>query len=186
MPSLTLSVHSPSPFDYEHPIYLAAREECLEQARGRCPTCLREVPLEVHHRAVPYPPADETTAGDLLALCRVCHANGHDVGLAIDTGVSPLDLRAAVSEVVAILSRPSDDGRRVGRAVWFGGGWGALVSGATRPRVGEAFWLFLRTTREWRVVAVTEVIDGWPGHWRVRKRFLDSGWRLSGASQAVA
>ena len=85
-----------------------------------------------------------------------------------------------------ILSRPSDDGRQVGRAVWFGDGWGALVSGASRPRVGEAFWLFLRTTREWRVVAVTEVIDGWPGHWRVRKRFLDSGWRLSGASQAVA
>ena len=186
MPDLTLSVHSPSPFDYHHPIYLAAREEVLESAGDRCPICLRTAPLEVHHRTVPYPPAAETTAADLLALCSVCHAIGHFTAFAITTGVSPQDLRAAVSESVASLSRPSDDERRVGRAVRLGDGWGALVSGAARPRVGESFWLFLRTTREWRAVAVTDVIDGGPGHWRVRKQFLDSGWRLSGASRAVA
>lgn len=41
-----------------------------------------------------------------------------------------------------------------------------------RPRVGESFWLFLFTSREWVTVSVTAVIDGRPGHWRVRKRFL--------------
>ena len=33
--------------------------------------------------------------------------------------------------------------RRVGRAVWFGEDWAALVSGGARPRVGEVFWLGL-------------------------------------------
>lgn len=185
MPSLPPSVHPP-PFDYAHPIYLAAREEALESAGGRCPICLRTVPLEVHHRTVPYPSAAETTADDLLALCSVCHAIGHYIGFAIGTGVSPQHLRAAVSERVASLSRPGGDERRVGRAVRLGDGWVALVTGAAKPDIGEAFWLFLRTTREWRVVAVTDVIGGWPGLWRVRKRFLDSGWRSSGASRAVA
>ncbi len=133
MPSLTLSVHSP-PFDYDHPIYRAAREEALKSARGRCPICLRTVPLEVHHRTVPYPPVAATTPDDLLALCSVCHAIGHYIGFAIETGVSPQHLLAAVSESVASLSRPSDDERRVGRALWFGDGWGWLVSGASRPR----------------------------------------------------
>ena len=50
--------------------------------------------------------------------------------------------------------------------------WAAIVSGGARPRVGEVFWLALFSTREWVTVAVTEVIDGRPGHWRVRKRFL--------------
>ena len=50
--------------------------------------------------------------------------------------------------------------------------WGALVTGASRPSVGEAVWLFLRTPREWRDVTVTGVVDGRPGSWRVRKRFL--------------
>ena len=61
-------------------------------------------------------------------------------------------------------------------AVWFEGEWGALVTGRARPRVDESFWLFLRSRRAWQNVVVTEVVDGWPGHWRVRKRwFLDDG-----------
>ena len=48
----------------------------------------------------------------------------------------------------------------------------AIVTGGSRPRVGEVFWLFLRTTRQWKAVAVTDVVDGRPGHWCVRKRFV--------------
>ena len=58
--------------------------------------------------------------------------------------------RAAVSELVAILARPAADGRQVGRAVWFGADWAALVSGGARPRVGEVFWLGLFSTRHSR------------------------------------
>ena len=63
----------------------------------------------------------------------------------------------------------------MGRAVRFGDDWGALVTGASRPRVGEVFWLLLRRRREWVTVAVTDVVDGRPGHWRVRKQFLGAG-----------
>ena len=43
-----------------------------------------------------------------------------------------------MSELVANLSRPVDDERQVGRAVRFeDDDWGALVTGASRPRVGE-------------------------------------------------
>ena len=166
---------SPSPYDYSDPVYQAAREEVLAQADGRCPNCLREVLLEVHHRTVPYPPAHKTTADDLLALCRVCHDNGHDVSFLHAAGVSLESFRAVVSEIVASLSRPDDDGRQVGRAVWFGDDWGALVTGASRPRVGESFWLLLRRRRKWVTVVVTAVVDGHPGHWRVRKEFLGAG-----------
>ena len=120
-------------------------------------------------------PADEARADDLLALCRVCHDTGHDVGFLDAAGVSLERYRACASELAASLSRPVDDGRRVGRAVWFGGDWGALVSGASRPRVDEVAWLFLRRMSRWRLVAVTAVVDGRPGHWRIRKQFLGAG-----------
>ena len=164
-------------FDYSNPIYRAAHEKALALAAGRCAVCLRMVPLEleVHHRTVPYPPADKTTADDLLALCRVCHDTGHDVGFLDAAGVSLERYRACASELVASLSRPVDDGRQVGRAVWFGDDWGALVTGASRPRVGGIFWLLQRKRRAWVTVAVTDVVDGRPGHWRVRKMFLGAG-----------
>ena len=166
---------SPPSFDYSDPVYQAAREKALDWANGRCPNCLREVPLEVHHRTVPYPPADKTVADDLLALCRVCHDTGHDVGFLDAAGVPLERYRACASELVASLSRPVDDGRQVGRAVRFGDDWGALVTGASRPRVGGIFWLLQRKRRAWVTVAVTDVVDGRPGHWRVRKEFLGAG-----------
>ena len=166
---------SPPSFDYGNPVYQAARQKALDWADGRCPNCLREVLLEVHHRTVPYPPAHKTTADDLLALCRVCHDNGHDVSFLHAAGVSLASFRAVVSELVASLSRPVDDGRQVGRAVWFEDDWGALVTGASRPRGGGIFWLLQRKRRKWVTVAVTDVVDGRPGLWRVRKRFLGGG-----------
>ena len=179
---------SPPSFDYFHPAYQAARQTALDWAAGRCPNCRREVPLEVHHRTVPYPPADKTVADHLLALCRVCHDTGHDVAFLAAAGVSLERYRACASELVASLSRPVDDGRQVGRAVQFGDDWGALVTGASRPRVGEIFWLLQRKRRAWVTVAVTDVVDGRPGLWRVRKRFLDAGeerWPLQCRPGAV-
>ena len=87
--------------------------EVLGWASGRYPVLSPGVPLEMHHRTVPYPPADETTAEDLLALCRVCHDNGHDVGFLAAVGVSPESFRAGASELVAILGAPRR--RRSGR-----------------------------------------------------------------------
>ena len=184
MPDLPHSVH-PSPFAYDDPVYQAARKEVITQAGERCPTCHREVPLEAHHRTVPYPPAKKTTPNDLMAICRDCHELAHLFSFFLSTGGSPEDFRAAVSELVAIRTRPADDGRQVGRAVCVDKDtWGALVTGASRPRVGERFWLFLRTPRQWRDVAVTDVLDGRPGHWLVRKQFLghDEEVRLPSAN----
>ena len=112
-----------------------------------------------------------TTADDLTALCCDCHDEAHDFRFFLDAGGLPDDYRTAHSELVASLVRPADDGRQVGRAVWFEGEWGALITGRARPRVGESFWLFLRSRRAWQNVVVTEVVDGRPGHWRVRKRW---------------
>ena len=66
--------------------------------------------------------------------------------------------------------------------------WAAIVTGRSRPRVGEVFWLFLYRRREWVSVAVTDVVDGRPGHWLVRKQFLghDEEVRLPCVNGAAA
>ena len=166
------------PFDYDYyddPVYRAAAAAAKARSHGHCRNCGRKRPLEAHHWAKPYPPAHLTTADVLTALCRDCHDEAQDFRFFLDAGGSPEDYRATHSELLANLVRPADDGRRVGRAVLFEGQWAALVTGGSRPCVGEAFWLFLRSRRAWRNVVVTEVVDGWPGHWRVRKRFLYDG-----------
>ena len=111
------------------------------------------------------PPAVATHA------TRDCHDLAHLFSFFLSTGGSPEDFRAAVSELVATLTRPADDDRQVGRAVRFEDEWGALVTGAAKPSVGEVVWLFLRTPRAWRDVTVTGVVDGRPGSWRVHQRF---------------
>lgn len=171
-----VSVHPPPPFDYDYyndSVFRAAAEAAKARSRGHCQKCGRKRPLEAHHwTQEPYPPAHKTTVADLTAFCRDCHAEAHDFRFFLDAGGSPEKYLAVHSELVAFLVRPADDGRQVGRAVWFEGEWGALVTGGSRPRVDENFWLFLRSKRVWRDVVVTEVVDGWPGHWRVRKQFL--------------
>ena len=171
MPDLPPSVHR-SPFDYDDPDFRAAADEAKDHSAGCCRKCGRELHLEAHHYGRSYPPASKTKASHLTALCRDCHDEAHDFMLFLNAGGSPVVYRAAVSEVIAILLRPVDDGRRVGRAVWFDEDWAAIVSGGARPRVGEVFWLAMFSKREWVTVAVTAVIDGRPGHWRVRKLFL--------------
>ena len=174
MPDATFSVHSP-PFDYQHPAYRAAAAETKAGSRGRCRFCGRKALLQAHHWGrPPYRPPHETTAHDLTALCLYCHITVHLGILFEDSGGSPETFCAAVSETVATLllrgmlvASPV----RVGRAVW-ADGWAALVTGMSRPHVGENFALFLRSKDAWRAVAVTEVLDGRPGCWRVRKHFL--------------
>ena len=182
MPDHPVSVHPPPPFDYNHPVYRAAAEAAKALSGGHCRKCGRKRPLHAHHWTKgPYPPAHLTTADDLTALCRDCHDEAHSFRFFLDAGGSPDDYRTAHSELVASLVRPFDDGRQVGRAVWFEGEWGALVTGRSRPRVDESFWLFLRSRRAWQNVSVTEVVDGRPGHWRVRKN-----WFLYAGADAVA
>lgn len=43
-----------------------------QQAGWRCQTCDRQLPLEAHHRT--YDRLGAERAGDLIALCRRCHA----------------------------------------------------------------------------------------------------------------
>ena len=169
------SVHGP-PFDYHHPGYRAAAAEAKARSGGCCQLCGSKTRLDAHHWGKRYPPPDRTTAADLTALCRDCHRTLHLVTLFENAGGSPKDLCGAWSETLAnllILGRhPPRCPVRVGRPVWAGGQWVALVTGRWEPAIGEIFALFLRSKGVWRRVAVTEVLDGQPGCWRVRKQFL--------------
>ena len=173
MPDLPRSVH-PSAFDYGDPGFRLAAAAAKARSGGRCRICGRKRPLDAHHwRPWPYRPAAQTTADELLGLCREgCHDLADGVRFVHDLGVSPEHLRIRLSETIADLVRPVDDGRRIGRAVTRQGEWIAIVDGAAEPHAGEVFWLALRSRREWVTVAVTDVIDGPSGHWRVRKAFL--------------
>ena len=87
-----------------------------------------------------YPSEENTTANHLTAHCEYCH-----------------DL---FTEHIGFISFvPS--GRRTGAST--GRGWGAVVSGGSRPRVGEVVAIWLRCSGAWRDYVVTGVIDGAPG-----------------------
>ena len=175
----SLSVHPP-PFDYDDPVYVAAATAAKARSDGHCQLCGRKLPLEAHHWAKFYPPADQTTAADLTGLCRDCHIKQELACLFENAGGGPpAVLCAAWSETVAILlhrgaARMPRSPMRVGRVVRSAGRWIALVTGESRPCIDEVFRLFLISRGEWRTVVVTEVLDGQPGCWRVRKRFLNA------------
>ena len=176
MPDASLSVHR-SLFDYHHPVYRAAAANAKARSRGRCQVCGRKAPLEAHHWATPpYPPPWQTTAADLTALCLYCHIKVHLNGLFEAAGGSPEDLCGVWSDIVAALlllgvHLPGSP-TRVGRPVWAEDEWVAVITGRWRPAVGEVAALFLRSKNKWRTVAVTEVLGGCPGCWRVRKRWF--------------
>ena len=44
--------------------------------------------------------------------------------------------------------------------------------------IGEVFELVKHSMNQWQIVVVTEVLDGQPGCWLVRKRWLVHGDRL--------
>ena len=190
MPDASLSVHR-SPFHYHHPVYRAAAAKAKARSRGRCQNCGRKAPLEAHHWGKPpYPPPWQTTAADLTALCVYCHIKVHLGTLFEAAGGSPEALCGAWSEIVATLlllgvHLPGSP-TRVGRPVWAEGQWVALITGCWRPAVGEVVALFLRSKNAWRTVAVTEVLGGCPGCWRVRKRFLRAPRSASTTKREIA
>ena len=174
MPDTPFSVHPP-PFNYYHPAFRSAAAKAKARSRGHCQFCGRKAPLHAHHWCRQYPPPETTTPADLTALCILCHITVHLATLYEDAGGSPEDLCGAWSESVAdhlLGEHRSGSATRVGRAVPAGRGWVSLVTGTRKPAVGEVFALYLRTTNAWQAAAVTEVLDGQPGCWRVRKRFL--------------
>ena len=173
MPDLPRSVHSPA-FDYGDLSFQLAADAAKARSDGHCRICGRKRPLDAHHwRRWPYRPAAQTTADELIGLCREgCHDLADGIRFVHALGISPERLRIRLSETIADLLRPVDDGRRIGRAVKRKGVWIAIVSGATEPHAGEVFWLGMRSWRAWLTVAVTDVIDGPSGHWRVHKKFL--------------
>ena len=176
MPDASPSVHPP-PFNYDHPVYRAAAAAVTDSSDGHCQLCGRELPLEAHHWARPYPPADQTTVADLTGLCRNCHVRQHLAWLFENAGGSPETLSAAWSETVTTLllrgpARMPGSPMRVGWPVWFEEQWAAIVNGESRPRRGEVVRLFLRSHHEWRTVVVTEVVGGRRQRWCVRKRWL--------------
>ena len=60
-------------YNYQHPQYLAARDEAFARSDGICQFCGQKPAVEAHHWAERYPPESETTADDLTALCGLCH-----------------------------------------------------------------------------------------------------------------
>ena len=63
----------PRVYNYKHPTYIAARAESFSRSGGICQSCGRRAATEAHHWALTYPPAEDTTANDLTALCKSCH-----------------------------------------------------------------------------------------------------------------
>ena len=91
-----------------------------------------------HHGT--YPSEENTTANHLTAYCEYCH-----------------DL---FTEHIGFISFVPSGRRTVAST---GRGWGAVVSGGSRPRVGEVVAIWLRCSGAWRDYVVTGVIDGGPG-----------------------
>ena len=124
----------------------------------------------------------DVTADDLTSLCRYCHDTVHDFVFFVRAGGSPEDFRGIVSEALAAAQLRRLGIRRsarIGKPRRLGAGWGALVSGVSRPRFGEEAWLFLSSTGAWSPVVVTDVVGGRPGWWLVRKRWPDTARRIS-------
>ena len=159
-------------YDYRHPIPQRARHECLERSDHRCQGCGLTDAVEAHHYF--YPPEEETTANHLTGLCKYCHDLITWFVWFLSFRGSPTLLFERLPAFLArLLECPGrDDNRRIGRARHVGSGWGAIVSGISRPCIGEVIAILLRCSGEWRDYLVTGVIDGRPGSWQVRTRPL--------------
>ena len=60
-------------FNYSHPTYLDARAQAVARSGGICQFCGHAQAGEAHHWANSYPREEDTTQGDLTALCGPCH-----------------------------------------------------------------------------------------------------------------
>ncbi len=53
--------------------YEIARIQAILRSHGRCQFCGSRMRDETHHWAREYPPEEDTTGNDLIALCKPCH-----------------------------------------------------------------------------------------------------------------
>ena len=90
-------------FNYQNTVYLDARDAAFARS-GRpslCQLCGQQPAVEAHHWAVDYPPAHETTAADLTALCAECHFVATTLRRFTRAGGSRHQFCAVLSEVIA-------------------------------------------------------------------------------------
>ena len=87
-------------FNYQDAVYLDARDKAFARSNGKCQLCGQEPAAEAHHWAVDYPPADETTANDLTALCAECHFIATTLRRFTRAGGSRHQFRALLSEAI--------------------------------------------------------------------------------------
>ena len=87
-------------FNYQHPVYLRARDKAFARSDDDCQLCGQQPAAEAHHWAVDYPPADETTANDLTALCAECHFIATTLRRFTRAGGSRHQFRALLSEAI--------------------------------------------------------------------------------------
>ena len=85
---------------------------------------------------------------------------------------------------VAALAETDDTGPRTGRCRRIGRACGACVSGRTRPCVGEAIRVTLRSDA-WDYMIVTAIVDGEPGRWLVLTAWPKARERCSNAWDAA-
>ena len=91
---------SHSGFNYQHAVYLRARDESFARSKGTCQFCGQQDAVEAHHWAVDYPPVYETTANDLTALCADCHFLATTLRRFTRAGGSRHQFCALLSEVI--------------------------------------------------------------------------------------
>ena len=65
------------PFDYQNPTYREARRHALNRSKGCCQFCGLKQADDAHHwrgySERDYLPPEQTTADELIGLCRDCH-----------------------------------------------------------------------------------------------------------------
>ena len=159
-------------YNYRHPIPQRARDECLQRSDHLCQGCGQRRATEAHH--ISYPPEEKTTANQLTGFCQYCHDLITWFIWFVSFGGSPallLELLPALLARALEFPEPSER-RRIGRARPLRSGWGAVVSGESKPWVGEVVAILLRCSGAWRDYVVTGIVDGRPGSWQVRTRPL--------------
>ena len=159
-------------YDHRHPTPQRARAECLGRTDHTCQGCGQEPATEAHHWT--YPREEETTANHLTAFCGTCHDIVTWFTWFVSFGGSRELFRELFPAVLArVLECPEPpERRRVGRPRPIGNAWGAVVSGESKPVIGEVVALLLRCSGEWRDYLVIDIVDGRPGSWQVRTRPL--------------
>ena len=60
-------------FNYQHSVYLNAKEECFNRSDGMCQLCGQEPADHAHHWKERYDAAENTKPEHLTALCSFCH-----------------------------------------------------------------------------------------------------------------